>query len=87
VAAEGFIALATAGVDHINPPAWWDIIVDSAQRMDVADFSYFGSHWNETGSPGWNRADLNNNGRVDVPDFSKLGSLWNKDYKYRGYTP
>ncbi len=82
---EGFIALSDAGADAINPPAWWDIVVDSNKRMDVADFSLFGSSWNDTGSPGFSRCDLNNNGRVDVPDFSKLGSIWGKNYQYRGY--
>jgi ABC-type phosphate transport system substrate-binding protein len=65
-----------------SPDCWWDIVVDANKRMDVADFSHFAYHWNETGSCGWDRADLNNNGRIDVPDFSKLGSLWNHSWNY-----
>jgi phosphate transport system substrate-binding protein len=78
VTAEGYIAVPRS----LNPAPYWDIVLDSRKRVDVADASYFGSHWNETGSCGWCRADLNNNGRVDVPDASKLGSVWNDSWDY-----
>lgn len=74
----GFLAVPRSS----SPDCWWDIVVNPNKRMDSLDFSYFASHWNQTGAYGWDRADLNNNGRIDVPDFSKLGSLWNHNWNY-----
>jgi YVTN family beta-propeller protein len=57
----------------------WDLNCDG--RCDVIDFSYFGSHWNETGPPGWIRADWNKDGRVDALDFSGIfAAHWNETW-------
>jgi ABC-type phosphate transport system substrate-binding protein len=66
------------------PAAWWDFVhtPGDLKRMDTYDLSYFGAHWNETGSFGWCAADLNNNGRVDTYDLGMVGNKWNKSWNY-----
>jgi hypothetical protein len=42
--------------------------------VSVSDTAYVGSHWGESDSPGWIRADVNCSGTITVSDVSIIGN-------------
>jgi hypothetical protein len=58
------------------PP--WDVNEDGV--INVLDLTLVGSHWGETGTPGWIPADVNQDGVINVLDLTVIGSHWGEVY-------
>ncbi len=41
--------------------------------VDVSDLSLVGTHWGETGAPGWIPEDVNRDGVIDIGDIGVIG--------------
>jgi hypothetical protein len=44
--------------------------------VNIGDLAMIGSHWSESGAPGWINEDVNKDGAVNVGDLISVGSCW-----------
>ncbi len=56
----------------------WDVNGD--HRANVVDAALIGSHWGESGAPGWSPADVNADGSVNLADITTFAGHWNQGW-------